>query len=159
VLERRAAELGVDLEAELRKLHDHCLARGTTSSDWQASWRGWWCERAFEFAIKQRRSGSVFDGVAEAVRALDRRAGPRVRGPGSATPRSDHGTGAADCSEVFAAQDAQALAERADVVAIASAIASAPPPSDLAAWHEKRDREDAARHAAQYGSRGGRSVR
>lgn len=76
VLERRAAEIGVDLEAELRKLHDHCRARGTTSSDWQASWRGWWCERAFEFA---RRKPAHAAPPAKSDRAARELAATRAR--------------------------------------------------------------------------------
>lgn len=50
-LERFAADTGVDVAAELRKLRDRCKAQGTTSVDWQASWRTW-LQRAIEWARK-----------------------------------------------------------------------------------------------------------
>lgn len=57
-LERGAAAVGVDVDDELRKLHDRCRARGDTSSDWQASWRTW-LQRAIDWARKSAPANDV----------------------------------------------------------------------------------------------------
>ncbi|HVK84395.1 MAG TPA: hypothetical protein VM513_09830, partial [Kofleriaceae bacterium] len=68
-LEREAADLGLDVAAELRKLRD----RGERRVDWQARWRTW-LGHAIAFARKQAKPAPAPSPDRASRAAAERRA-------------------------------------------------------------------------------------
>lgn len=102
-LERQAADLGIDLASELRKLRD----RGERQVDWQARWRTW-LGHAIAFARKNRKPAQPSpDRTRDSARDAEHERADAERLAAAAAIMTD-----ADDLATWKAKRAQADAER-----------------------------------------------